>query len=208
MTNPIPEARFQQAYTYDGYRTLMTDLLAQGKTTGPDGERPDMVEYTRVNAQRMHRLETTIALNPELVEALKASKPLRWTVIGECWCGDVAQNLPTIAQMADASEGKIELRIILRDENLDIMDQFLTNGGRSIPVLIAQDPATGAVVGRWGPRPATVQQMVQEYKKNPTKTYKEYAVEVHAWYAQDKTQSLQAEFLALVGQWQQSSVPA
>jgi hypothetical protein len=110
--------------------------------------------------------------------------------------------------MANASEGKIELRILLRDENLDIMDQFLTNGTRSIPVLIAQDTATGTVVGRWGPRPAAVQQMVQEYKKNPTKTFKEYAAEVHAWYAQDKTQALQAEFLALIAQWQHASVSA
>jgi hypothetical protein len=197
----LTEERYHKAYTYAAYRALMEGLLLEGKTTGPK-QSPEMTDYTKLNDARMHRIETTTQLNADLIDAATASRPLRWWVIGEAWCGDVAQNLPTIEMIAASSHGSIELRIVLRDENLDIMNEFLTNGSLSIPKLICQDPHSGDVLGTWGPRPQHVQEMVMSFKANPTKTFKEYAADVHAWYAENKTHDLQIELLELLKAWQ------
>jgi len=62
--------------------------------------------------------------------------PAKILAIGEAWCGDVYRELPTVARIADATG--MELRVFLRDENPDIMDEFLSNAGkaRAIPVFV------------------------------------------------------------------------
>jgi hypothetical protein len=62
--------------------------------------------------------------------------PARILALAEAWCGDVYRELPTVARIAE--ETGMELRIFLRDENPDIMDEFLSNGGKSraIPVFV------------------------------------------------------------------------
>jgi hypothetical protein len=62
--------------------------------------------------------------------------PAKIVAIAEAWCGDVYRELPTVARIADATG--MTLRVFLRDENPDIMDEFLSNGGKSraIPVFV------------------------------------------------------------------------
>jgi len=202
MTTLFTTPLLDQAYTYDTYKQYTDHLLAQGRTTGPKAEDPALVHYTRLNAQRMERLDRT-ALLPELRQALTHHSThgpaWRWVMLAEPWCGDVAQNLPTWAAAAQAAN--IPLAILLRDENPSIMDAFLTNGSRSIPKLICLDAHTLAVAGHWGPRPAVAQQLVMAYKANPTKPYAEFVEDIHRWYTQDKTQSLQQEILACIASW-------
>ena len=91
---------WEKGIAYADYRSLMENLLAQKKTTGPN-QSEAMVAYTKMNAQRMHRLDKTIQLLPETIETLThISKPMHWLVITEAWCGDAAQNLPALAAMA------------------------------------------------------------------------------------------------------------
>ena len=187
----------RKSYTYAEYRALTDQLVAEGKTTGPN-QSEDMAHYTKMNQARMNRLDKTVKLNPELVEAVKSlGEGYDWTVITEAWCGDAAQNLPIIAAMA-AENPAIELTLVLRDENLDLMDQHLTNGGRSIPKLLIYDKASGEVVNTWGPRPAPVQQMVMDYKQLDPETrphYSELVKQGQVWYNKDKTQTAQQELL-------------
>ena len=70
------------------------------------------------------------------------------------WCGDAAQILPVINKMAEVSD-KIDLRIVLRDDNENLMNLFLTNGTKSIPKLIIIDKATNKVINDFGPRPVS-----------------------------------------------------
>jgi hypothetical protein len=62
--------------------------------------------------------------------------PAKILALAETWCGDVCRELPTIARIAEATS--ITLRVFLRDQNPDIMDEFLSNEGRSraIPVFV------------------------------------------------------------------------
>ena len=168
----ITEAVLHSAMNYDQYMTLLTDLLAEGKTTG-DKQSEAMVGYGKMNVQRMKRLNKTIQLLPELEDVVQGlTRKMTFLVITEGWCGDAAQNVPVFNKLTEHNN-QIDVKLILRDENLEIMDGYLTNGGRSIPKLIALDSSTLEVIGTWGPRPETAQVMVSEFKKIENGDYSE-----------------------------------
>jgi hypothetical protein len=149
----------------------------------------------------MKRLNKTIQLQHELLEVLTSfNRKVTFLVLTEGWCGDAAQNIPVLHKIAEQAEN-IELKLLLRDQNLPVMDAFLTNGGRSIPKLIAVDTNSLAVIGTWGPRPEAAQFMVSEFKKIKDGDYSEFVKEVQLWYARDKTIAMQKELIALLKDW-------
>ncbi len=187
--------------SYDIYSKRLLDLFEQGKTTGNDHS-AKMLNYAKINLQRMKRLNKTTVLNSKLEQQLsQMRRTQRWLVLTEGWCGDAAQSIPLIAKMAEVTS-KIELCFILRDDHPEIMDQFLTNGGRSIPKLIAADRETGKVMGTWGPRPQFAQNMVMEFKQTGEGSYQDLQKELQLWYAKDKTKSVQSEFSELLKEWE------
>lgn len=183
------------AMTFAAFEEMVDKLLAEGKTTGMN-QSDAMVGYGRLNRQRMHRLEKTIVIDDAMRRSIAVNeREMIWLIITEGWCGDAAQNIPIIEKIA-AENGKIETRYILRDENLDLMDAFLTNGARSIPKLIALDPKTFDVIFTWGPRPTAAQDLFVRLKSDGI----EKAViseELQRWYNSDKGNSLQREFEVL-----------
>ncbi|HEU0052219.1 MAG TPA: thioredoxin family protein, partial [Longimicrobium sp.] len=95
--------------------------------------------------------------------AARAGGAWKLLVISEDWCGDAFNTVPVIAKVAEALPN-FELRVVKRDENLELMDEYLTNGSRSIPlVVVLRDDFTPA--GRWGPRPAELQEFVLREKR-------------------------------------------
>jgi hypothetical protein len=132
------------------------------------------------------------------VQNLKGS--YTWLVLTEAWCGDAAHSLPVMAKMAKLNPN-VDLRLLLRDEHLELMDEHLTNGGRSIPKLVIIDNETNETVAEWGPRPAPVQQIMLDYKSDtgPDKLpYDEFNKKVQLWYSRDKNATTQAEFTTLL----------
>jgi hypothetical protein len=103
-------------------------------------------------------------------------------VIAEDWCGDASNTVPIIARLAELAPG-LELRIIERDANPEVMDQYLTNGSRSIPIVIALDESFNEV-GHWGPRPTELQTWVMANRPILPKT--ELYPKVRQWYARDR----------------------
>lgn len=187
-----------KGYTYSQYRQLLNSLMANGRTTGPD-QSDKLIAYARLNQQRMARLDKTASLQPDLLQVIKSiDRPQYWMVLTEGWCGDAAQNLPVIAKAAGANI-RIDLRLLLRDEHPYIMDQYLYNGTRSIPRLVIFDRSTLAEWSIWGPRPEPAQQIVNEGKRLG-KPHDEWVEAVHAWYAKDKTITLQQELRDLIFQ--------
>ena len=191
---------------YEAYRQLIDDLFANNKTTG-DNHSEDFLHYTKMNIARMNRLDKTTRLTEEsIVSLLNIKRPQIWLVLTEAWCGDAAQILPVMNKLVNENE-HLDLRLILRDEYLDVMDAFLTNGGRSIPKLICLDASTLDVLGSWGPRPAEVQEKVMTLKKElasitdaeERKAINEEAKkDIQLWYAKDKTKSIQKELLEAI----------
>lgn len=86
-------------------------------------------------------------------------KNLRILVITEDWCGDAMVNMPILLHIA--KEIDAEVKVVYRDKNLELMDQYLTNGGRSIPIFIFMNE-NYEEVGVWGPRAAALQKLVND----------------------------------------------
>ena len=199
-TQLITSEVVEKGFTFNQYLQLIEGLLAENKTTGTDHSE-FMVEYTKLNMQRMKRLVKTTVLVEELREKLEnLQKEMVWLVITEGWCGDAAQIVPVMAEIAKNSP-KIQLSFILRDEHPEKMDQYLTNGGRSIPKLVCLEAGTLKEFGSWGPRPAAAQEMIMEAKKNPDLSRDEFIHKVHKWYADNKTLDTQKELLEKLKEW-------
>lgn len=190
--------------SYAEYIKLIDDLLLDGKTTGSN-QSEAMLNYGKLNRQRMHRLDKTVELDESVLAAAKNLKrKVIWLIITEGWCGDAAQNIPVIEKIA-AQSGNIETRYILRDENPDLMGRFLTNGARSIPKLIALDSETFQVLGTWGSRPAPAQDLFNELKQQGIE--KPLIMEdLQRWYNADKSKTIQTEFTELIEQWEGEQV--
>jgi hypothetical protein len=140
-------------------------------------------------------------LTTSLIQSIATiDKEITLLIITEGWCGDAAQNLPFVHKMAMLNP-KINIRVILRDEHPTVIDQFLTNSGRSIPKVIALDTCSLNVLGDWGPRPSPIQNEFLENRKSHAKTGAEFAEHMHFWYAKDKGMTLQSEFLAIFDAW-------
>ncbi len=198
MKSSITNELISGAYTYEEYNALIKQLLSENKTTGTNQSEKN-IYFTKLNVQRAKRIENTTVIEESLNETIeKISVPLIFLVIAEAWCGDVVQNLPIINKIV-ALNPIIELKIILRDENESIMNEFLTNGAKAIPVCLILNKSNLDVVARWGPRPGPAQAMMLEYKKTKSITYDDVAKNIQLWYANDKTKTIQKEFLELFG---------
>ncbi len=202
QTNQIDKETIEKAFTYEEYRALIDDLLEQDMTTG-ENHSEAMLHYTKMNVHRMKRLDSRTKLSEGLVNKLQnLERDMIWLVLTEAWCGDAAQIVPVIEKIAKESE-HITTAYILRDQNLGIMDQFLTNGkSRSIPKLICLDKNTLKVLGSWGPRPIVTQEFYKELKDDPEISGETAAENLHKWYAKDRTESTQTELLKKIENWQ------
>lgn len=125
----------------------------------------------------------------------KISDKQTWLIITENWCGDSAQNLPYIFKMTEENTN-INFKIIYRDQNLEIMDKYLTNGGRAIPKIIAFN-SDGEEMFQWGPRPEVAKQLVKEWKENGL-SYEEFNEKLHLWYGKDRGKTLEKELKGML----------
>jgi len=150
-------------------------------------------EDKKLNLHRMTRIEKHYSISEELKNLiLQVDKPQTWMIISETWCGDSAQNIPFISKMAETNSN-INIKIILRDSNPDIMDLYLTNGTRSIPILVAFDES-GKELLRWGPRPQEAKQLVNDLiAQGVEKSIR--AEKLHLWYGRNRGRSLEIEML-------------
>lgn len=197
----VKRPELKNARDYATYKELVAQCANTKTTTGSE-HLPERIEATILNAQRMKRIDKQLAVDERIKkEVEKLKNKWSWIVLAESWCGDGAQNIPVIAKIASLFPN-IDLKIILRDEHPELMDQYLTNGSKSIPKLICFDRETDEEIGTWGPRPTSIQQMVLEYKKqNPGVSHDEFVKNLHTWYAKDNGKSMQEDLLKLIPKW-------
>ena len=197
----ITRSLIEGAYSYRDYSDLIAKLFAENRTTNDENEE-EMLDYTKMNMQRSGRWDKRGEISNELTKALSNfPRKMTWLVLTEGWCGDAAQTLPFLNKMAELSPN-IELKLILRDEHLEVMDQYLTNGkSRSIPKLVALDSETLEEIGTWGPRPMAIQTLFEEMMANPANDFEDIKKDLHLWYARDKGVNIQSEFLDLLLDW-------
>ena len=191
------DQRPHEGLSYAAYLDIMATEAAQD-TAGFSAEDVQQVEFTRLNLHRSRRIARTYKMDRELARLLDGiTQPQLWMVLTEPWCGDSAQCLPYIALLADRNP-RIDLRVLLRDDNLDIMDLYLTNGTLSIPrlVVFADD---GRELFRWGARPVAAQEVFVAAKAAGLEK-PQIMEKLHLWYGRNRGQALEAEFIALLGE--------
>jgi hypothetical protein len=176
----VAQERFEGALTYEEFRQAATKH---------EGLWDGVYKHQQVPADAEYRLKNLPGKRFVIV-------------ISEDWCGDAASLVPIIAKMAAAAPEQVELRVILRDENLDIMDQHLSHGGRSIPVAIVYDEEWRKL-GWWGPRPAPAQALFREklraFKAGELTDKREHVNKpVLRWYREDRGRHTIDEFLSVL----------
>jgi len=197
MKSIVAKALFN-SYSYSEYRKLVADLLSDGKSTGNE-QSESLTNYSKLNEARMNRLEKTIKISEDVVSKLQnLDNHYIWLVISEGWCGDAAQILPILNKMASASDRKVDLRIVLRDENEELMDQYLTNGGKAIPKIIVICKEAGIVRTDWGPRPKGASELMTNHKKEFGIVDEKIKTDLQLWYLADKGISVQEELIQIM----------
>lgn len=190
----IIENSLRKSISYQEYYDLIQEYAKDKKTSG---EPTDIkINFTKLNASRMRRLNKTIKLTEEELATFSKMQKLTWLVLSESWCGDAAQTLPVMNKIAEASD-KVDIKIVFRDENLDLMNHFLTNGGQAIPkVIILND--NNEVLNTWGSRSKAATKLVMEYKKEHGTLDDEFKKDLQVWYNKDKGKSIIEDFKELV----------
>jgi len=192
----IIKKSLKNTFTYQEYRNLVANLLTEDKSTG-NTQSEALTNYSLLNDKRMKRLDKTIKISDETIaEFNNLKEPQTWLLITESWCGDAAQNVPVINKIAEISDA-IDLKVVIRDDNDDLMNLFLTNGGKAIPKLIVLDKNNN-VINTWGPRPSEATKMVTDYKAEHGALDADFKQSLQVWYNKNKGKNLQEDFIKLI----------
>jgi hypothetical protein len=170
--------------------------ITQGRVSSAPYNDEHYLHYTKMNLARQERWLKKGTLTPATIEAMTHIElPMQWIVISEPWCGDAAHILPFLFKMS-ALNPTIDLNIQLRDSEASEIDQYLTNGGKAIPVLIVRNEQ-GKDLFHWGPRPNPCQKMVDE-KKQEGASQEELINAIQQWYNHDQGVAIQKEVTSLL----------
>lgn len=192
----IIQSALQNNHSYTEYRIIVSKLISEGKSTGKE-QSADLLHYSELNEVRMKRLEKTLKLDIEVEKTLQNLKSKQtWLVIAEGWCGDAAQILPIIKLMSEASKN-IDLKLVFRDENEELIHLFLTNGAKSIPKLLILDENSN-IINHWGPRPEAAKNIILDYKANHGIVDETAKIALQKWYLEDKGISTMKEIVAIL----------
>ena len=179
----------ENSMSYQEYKDLVKQMAEQNSTTGAE-KTEALAEYTKLNDKRMKRWDKTVKVSEEIQNQIAAFEgKVTWLILTESWCGDAAHIMPVMNKIAELN-ANIEFKVVLRDENDELMNQFLTNGGRSIPKLIMIDNESEDVVNTFGPRPSEATQMVNDYKEAHGKLTPEFKEDLQMWYNKNKGQNI------------------
>lgn len=195
------KAIYQKAHTnslaYNDYLTLIDEKIAHKASTGHE-QNQMLTDFTKLNRARMKRLDKTQQILPELeIITKEITEKQVWLVLTESWCGDAAQNVPVLEKLAEMNP-LIDLRLVLRDDNDELMQKYLTNGGKSIPKLIAVSADLEKELFTWGPRPAAAQVEVKRLLDENDGFNEKVKEGIQIWYNHDKGISMQHELMELL----------
>lgn len=186
-----------KSMSYSAYVNLIEQLVKDNSTTGNE-KTEALADYTKLNQRRMNRWDKTIKITEaHQLKIQNFNKSVTWLVLTESWCGDAAHILPVINKVAELND-HINFRIVLRDQHDDLMNLFLTNGGKSIPKLLMLDKTSNEVLNTFGPRPKIATDMVSTFKKEYGKLTTEFKEDLQRWYNKDKGQSVIDDLLKLL----------
>jgi len=185
----------QNTTNWEGYLNAFEEILSANPAPAPY-DNPAYLEYVKLNHSRQKRWLKLGVVSPAVIEEIKKiSSPQTWYIITEPWCGDAAHSIPFLKLMS-AHNPLITLKIVWRDTAPFMIENYLTNGGKSVPKVIVRNDQ-GSDLFTWGPRPTPCQQIYLEMKENNT-PFEEQKITLQNWYNNDKGVTLQNEMIQLI----------
>jgi len=196
-TIDIINTSLKGAMSYASYRELVRQLTINKGTTG-ETQSEALINYTELNDKRMKRWDKVLKIPVITEEKIKSiDKKLLFLVLTESWCGDASPSLPVMNKIAELNSN-IEFKILLRDENLELMNAFLTNKAMSIPKLIVLDIEEENILANWGPRPSIATKMVEDYKAIHGTLSAQFKQDLQVWYNKNKGQNILEDIISLL----------
>lgn len=197
LMEAIIKSALKRGMSYLEYRDLVK-TLADLKISSGNNKTEIHTNYTLLNDRRMKRWDKTLRVPKAIEKKIKSFKEsVTWLVIVESWCGDGAHTLPVLNKLAELNN-KIVLKIVLRDENPELMDAFLTDGARAIPKLVMFDNKTGEIMDTYGPRPSEAAGYVNRFKAKYGQLTPEFKEDLQHWYNNDKGQNIMQDILDML----------
>jgi len=187
--HPIIKESINRSISYEDYRELVKQLADKQSNTGIE-KTEALANYTKLNDRRMKRWDKTIKISDEAQQKIaKFNKNMTWLIITESWCGDAAHLIPALNKIAEFNPN-IDVKLVLRDENPELMDMFLTNGARAIAKVIMINNETDEVLNTYGPRPSEATSYVNRFKAENGSLTPEFKEDLQHWYNSDKGQNI------------------
>jgi len=197
--HPIIKESINGGISYRDYRELVEQLADEHSNTGIE-KTEALANYTKLNDRRMRRWDKTIKISKETQQKISEfNQKMTLLIITESWCGDAAHVIPALNKIAELNPN-IDVKLVLRDENLELMDMFLTKGGRAIPKVIMIDDETGAVLSTYGPRPSEASSYVNRFVAKNGSLTPEFKEDLQHWYNGDKGQNIIKDVIEILSQ--------
>lgn len=175
--------------TWQAYLAYFQQILVSDGLQPPYNEE-DFYNYTKLNWSRTNRWLKQSPITDETKAIIeKIATRQKWVVITEPWCGDAAHIVPVIYLMSRLNNN-IELEIQLRDTDSEI-DKYLTNGSKSVPILVVRDE-NGKDIFIWGPRPQAAKELFQKLKADNA-SFEDIKLALQNFYNSDKAIAIQKE---------------
>ena len=196
----IYKEKLADAMNYEEYLDKVYAILDENHSSRDD-ESETLFQFTRMNTRRMELWNKTIVLLPEVESYFKSiDKRIDFLIITEAWCGDAAHVMPMMQKIADLNKN-LSIKTVFRDEHPEIMDQYLTNGTKSIPIIVALQCIDNKYVElfKWGPKPKPMMMRLNDFKDGKLDVSKGILLkETQKWYDEDKTNTIQEELTELM----------
>ena len=185
---------WEKAVSYNDYLQHSRQKILELQQSAAEEDRK-LLDYYQLGLTRMRRVGKTYQIS-EVQQQRFSEKNFKGKIliISEGWCGDAAMVVPVIHRFF----GDEHVRIVYRDENDELITQYLTNGGKSIPIVLLLDQ-DGNVVSHWGPRPAHGMELLKKYKSSPEiYTADDFHNELQVYYTKNKGRDIVEELLHLL----------
>lgn len=181
----------QAAFSYEEYLQYLNDILNPSHNSYTDYNHKTYDFYLKKSIETLESVSKLLMLEKKLFNILSKMNPLEIWVLTEPWCNDASQILPVIYALEIASGGKCTAKYFLRDKNEELMNQFLTNGSKSIPIVLFLDTKHN-VLASWGPRTENAKKYAENLKSENLEI-PVFVEKMSLWYNEDKTKSFQDE---------------
>lgn len=187
---------FEKGITYQQLLHDLKEFIANGNSRNNSKEDEEKYRFSKLNFHRFNRIQKTYLVQETVKEIIgKINWQQNWLVLTEHWCGDSAQILPVLNKLVEINSN-IQMKFLYRDENINLMNLYLTDSKQAIPKIIGFTPS-GNQLFSWGPRPKeAVELFAKEREQGLPK--EEILNKLHLWYGRDRGKTIETEFMELL----------